>query len=166
MNAEPRVYVGTYAKYNNGSIAGAWISLDEHGDADSFHAAARTLHKSESDPELMFQDAENIPDALYGESHLDDRIWEWLALDEYERDIVTAWLDHVGGDDSIDYIIDCHIGNADSWQDYVYDWVDALGILDSMPENLRSYFDYEAFGRDLRGDLTVAETPKGVIVFS
>ena len=114
----------------------------------------------------MFQDAENIPDALYGESHLDDRIWEWLALDEYERDIVAAWLDHVGGDDSIDYIIDCHIGNADSWQDYVYDWVDALGILDSMPENLRSYFDYEAFGRDLRGDLTVAETPKGVIVFS
>ena len=25
-----RVYVGTYEKYNNGSIAGAWIDLEDH----------------------------------------------------------------------------------------------------------------------------------------
>jgi hypothetical protein len=26
----PRIYVGTYAKYNAGSIAGAWLDLDDY----------------------------------------------------------------------------------------------------------------------------------------
>ena len=33
--------------------------------------------------------------------------------------------------------------------DVAYEIVESAGLLDSMPENLRSYFDYEAFGRDL-----------------
>ena len=56
----PRVYVGTYAKYNNGSIKGAWIDL-EGLDENSFHDACLELHKDESDPELMFQDFEGFP---------------------------------------------------------------------------------------------------------
>ncbi|HMP91047.1 MAG TPA: antirestriction protein ArdA, partial [Kiritimatiellia bacterium] len=56
----PRVYVGTYAKYNDGSIAGEWIDLEGH-DADSFRDACLELHKDEADPELMFQDFEGFP---------------------------------------------------------------------------------------------------------
>src|SRR5690349_16831915 len=54
----PRVYVGTYAKYNNGSIAGAWLDLEDYADKDSFLAACAELHKDEDDPEFMFQDFE------------------------------------------------------------------------------------------------------------
>jgi len=30
------VYVGTYAKYNQGSIAGAWLNLEDYSDKDTF----------------------------------------------------------------------------------------------------------------------------------
>jgi antirestriction protein len=61
------VYVGTFAKYNSGSIKGAWIKLEGH-DAETFQAACLELHSDESDPELMFQDFEGFPRAFYSES--------------------------------------------------------------------------------------------------
>jgi len=161
----PQVYVGTYAKYASGSIAGAWVSLNEYDTAETFDAAARELHKREHDPELMFQDYESFPNAFYGESYLDERLWEWLALDNGEREIVEAWVDNVGGTDSIKYILECYAGSADSWTQYIEDYIDSIGMLDSVPDHLQRYFDHEAYGRDLRHDYTVAETPDGVVVF-
>ena len=40
--------------------------------------------------------------------------------------------------------------------EYAEEYIDDTGLLDSMPENLRWYFDTEAFGRDLliSGDVT------------
>ena len=162
---DAQVYVGTYAKYNNGNLAGAWLSLGEHDTAEAFDAAARKLHNNERDPELMFQDCQGFPDEFYGESWLDERIWEWLALDKRERAVVEAWLDSVGGTESIQYILDHHVGSADSWDDYVADYIEQTGMLDSMPESLRGYFDFDAYGRDLWHEFTVAETSDGVKVF-
>lgn len=158
----PAIYVGTYEKYNNGSIAGEWLSLAEHDTEEKFYDAARKLHKNEHDPELMFQTFENFPRAFYGESGCDSRLWEWLALDKYDREIVAAWLDQCSGTDSIEYILDCHIGSADSWSEYVEDYVDNHI---SIPEHLQGYFDYDAYGQDLRHDYTVADTNGGVWVF-
>ena len=166
MTDHPQVYVGTYGKYTGGSIAGAWLSLDKYDTAETFDAAARKLHKREHDPELMFQDYESFPSAFYGESYLDERLWDWLALDKHDRAVVEAWLDDVGGDDSIEYILDRHIGSADSWSDYVEEYIDQTGMLDGIPDHLQNYFDYEAFGRNLRHNFTVAETSDGVVVFS
>jgi antirestriction protein len=162
----PAIYVGTYGKYNSGSIAGKWLSLDEYNTEEKFYDAARKLHKNEHDPELMFQDFENFPTEFYGESGCDSRLWEWLALDKDQREIVAAWLDQVGGTDSIEYILDCHIGSADSWSDFVADYADNTGDLDSIPDHLQGYFDYEAYGRDLRHSYTVADTSNGVLVFA
>lgn len=164
MTDRPQIYVGTYGKYANGSIAGAWVSLDEHDTEESFYAAARALHKNEHDPELMFQDYEGFPSDLYGESHLDERLWEFLALDEHDREVVSAWLSENGGTDSIEYIKDSYLSRADSWQDYVDVYVDEH-ILPDIPESLRHYFDYEKYGRDLRHDYTVADVSGGVIIF-
>lgn len=43
--------------------------------------------------------------------------------------------------------------------EYTEEYIDDTGLLDSMPENLRWYFDTEAFGRDLLigGDVTEVE---------
>ena len=30
--SEVKVYVGTYAKYNNGSLSGAWLDLSDYSD--------------------------------------------------------------------------------------------------------------------------------------
>ncbi|WP_141034030.1 antirestriction protein ArdA, partial [Escherichia coli] len=56
----PAVYVGTWHKYNCGSIAGRWFDLTTFDDERDFFAACRALHQDETDPELMFQDYECV----------------------------------------------------------------------------------------------------------
>lgn len=71
-----RVYVGTYAKYNAGSLEGKWLTLSDYANKAEFIAACRELHKDEADPELMFQDWEGVPSWMIGESHIDAEVWE------------------------------------------------------------------------------------------
>lgn len=61
---KPRVYVGTWNKYNNGSIAGGWINLNDCKDYEEFLSKCHALHKRERDPEYMVQDYEDFPDGL------------------------------------------------------------------------------------------------------
>ena len=37
--SEAKVYVGTYAKYNNGSLSGAWLDLSDYSDKEEFYEA-------------------------------------------------------------------------------------------------------------------------------
>lgn len=60
----PQVYVGTWAKYNAGSIAGAWIALRDYSNYNEFLKACYDLHSDERDPELMIQDTEDMPDGM------------------------------------------------------------------------------------------------------
>jgi len=59
-----QVYVGTYSKYNNGNLDGAWLDLSKFETYADFMKACRELHKDERDPEFMIQDAEGFPDGL------------------------------------------------------------------------------------------------------
>lgn len=61
---KPKVYVGTYKKYNEASLKGGWVTLTDYKDYASFMAACFKLHKDERDPELMIQDAEDMPEGL------------------------------------------------------------------------------------------------------
>lgn len=64
MTLEPRVYVGTYKKYNEGRNKGGWVTLTDYKDYADFMKACFKLHKDERDPELMIQDADDMPDGL------------------------------------------------------------------------------------------------------
>ncbi|HHE4551427.1 TPA: antirestriction protein ArdA [Escherichia coli] len=51
----PAVYVGTWAKYNNGSIEGCWFNdLTVFETESDFLSAARKFHQDEKDPEFMY----------------------------------------------------------------------------------------------------------------
>ena len=47
--SEARVYVGTYGKYNAGSLLGEWLDLSDYSDKEEFYNACRELHKDEED---------------------------------------------------------------------------------------------------------------------
>lgn len=70
--SEAKIYVGTYGKYNAGSIFGKQLDLSDYSDKDEFNEAYQKLHKDEEDTEYLYQDWENIPDSLIGESWLFD----------------------------------------------------------------------------------------------
>ena len=62
---------------------------------------------------------------------------------------------------------DSYLGTFDSLEDWAEDYLENTGGLESMPENLRRYFDFEAFARDCRlnGDIYEVTTPEGLAVF-
>ena len=127
----PRVYVGTYAKYNSGSIAGQWLDLAEFaGDKDGFMDRCREIHADESDPEFMFQDFEGFPRAFYGESGLADGLWEWLELDEEDRELLAVYHEATGNDDgTIDDAREAFAGRFDSEADFCEDLAEQTGAL-------------------------------------
>lgn len=155
--SEARIYVGTYAKYNGGSIFGKWLDLSDYSDKEEFSEACRELHKDEQDPEFMFQDWEYIPSDLIGESWLADNIFEIIeAIDELDDDKKAAfevWLNHGSHDitnkditDLIRSFEDDFQGAYDDEEDYAYEIVDECY---DLPEFAKTYFDYAKFARDL-----------------
>lgn len=76
-----RVYIGTYKKYNNGSIAGKWIDLAQFNSYEEFVKECRKVHKDELDPEFMIQDYEDFPDGLAPS--------EWISEKDF-NDVIQA----------------------------------------------------------------------------
>jgi antirestriction protein len=163
----PRVYVGTYAKYNSGSIKGAWLDLDDYADRDEFYAACKALHADETDPEFMFQDFENFPRSLYSESNVSEDLFAWLELDEDDRELLAAYQDGVNGDGTIEQARDAFMGKADSEADWAEQWLDDTGQLAELSDWAKSYFDFEAYARDARlgGDVTFVRHEGDLWVF-
>ena len=144
----PRIYVGTYAKYNNGSIQGEWLDLDDYNDKSDFIQACLELHDDEEDPELMFQDWENIPDLFISECSIDPDFWDYMNCDR-DEDAKAAYLWCFGEWDESDFD-ERYRGQYDSFTELAEQLLDETGELEAIPENLRYYFDYEKYGRDLQ----------------
>lgn len=141
---DARLYVGTYAKYNAGSLKGAWLDLADYPDRDSFLEACAELHADEHDPELMFQDFEGFPKAWYSESSAPpDILWEWLELDESEQLAFAAYADHMGGDVTVDGFREAYCGQWDSGADFAEHVAEECGAV--SPENANwIVIDWEA----------------------
>ena len=157
----PRVYVGTYHKYASGDLFGKWMDLDEFADVDEFLTACRELHKDEKDPEFMLQDYENMPRELYGESAFNlERMIDYAALDDDEKEILDAWLEIRSAEGDISDMLEaaqdaffCQVDELE-WRAVAEYCADEKLI--EIPENLWNYFDFEAYGRDLSMEMTMA----------
>ncbi|EBQ9612283.1 DUF1472 domain-containing protein [Salmonella enterica subsp. enterica serovar Eastbourne] len=146
----PAVYVGTWHKYNCGSIAGRWFDLTTFDDESDFFAACRALHQDEADPELMFQDYEGFPGNMASECHIN---WAWVegfrrARDEGCEEAYRLWVDDTGETD-FDSFRDAWWGEADSEEAFAVEFASDTGLLADVPETVALYFDYEAYARDL-----------------
>lgn len=90
--SNPRVYVGTYGKYNRGSLGGGWLSLMDCKDYQDFLRRCGRLHRGERDPEFMIQDTEDFPDGL--------DCGEWLSEQDFNdiRQAVSEGDDYLNDD--------------------------------------------------------------------
>ena len=150
----PAVYVGTYHKYNCGSIFGKWLDITAFADYDEFLAVCRFLHRDEADPEFMAQDYENFQEEWYTEGFMSreefDKIQEFAELDEDEREAFEAFLDlKCDSDLSVDDFREAYCGEWDSEEEFARNIVEECGMLDNVPESLKDYFDFERYADEL-----------------
>lgn len=148
------VYVGTYHKYNCGSIEGQWLDLTDYANHDEFMEACRALHADEEDPELMFQDFEGFPYAYYGESYISPEVWAYIAkCEELGMDVVDAGL-KCGI--ALQNIEDAYCGQYDSDRAFAMDLADACGFepSDTWPA---CHIDWDAAARHLMMDHDVCD---------
>ena len=152
LDGQPSVYCGTYRKYNEGSLYGAWLDISKFCDYEEFIDVCRQLHADEEDPELMFQDYECFPSALYNESCMDEEafsmIQEYAGLDDDEKEAVDDWMD-LGHDFDMERFNEAYQGHFSSEEDFAEHIVDECYDIEKCMGSLSSYFDYEAFARDL-----------------
>ena len=142
----PAVYVGTYHKYNCGSLAGMWVDLSTFVDYAEFIDFCHALHCDEADPELMFQDYENFPRQLYSESCFDEDTFDTIIeYFNHDQDAVNAFLGCYRIDE-LDKFDDAYVGRFDSEADFARHIVDEFYTLEGL---LANYFDYDAFADDL-----------------
>ena len=148
----PALYCGTYGKYNSGNFSGMWLNVSTFDDYEDFENFCLAIHADERDPELMYQDFENMPDSLYHESMGEEefnKIAEYCELcDDYGVEAVEDFL-KLYRPDYIDMMRVAYAGVYYSKEDFAREFVNNRYDLENMMGDLADYFDYEAFARDL-----------------
>ncbi len=161
------VYVGTYQKYNEGSLYGKWIDLSDYSDLGEFYKEIRELHKDEDDPEFMFQDYE-APELiksldLISEGYISKDIFEILQAIEdssYDHEVIEAYLVSCGynGEDIsevIEKVDEAYNGEYSSDEEFVQELLEDCG---ELPTDLPSYvhIDWERTARDIMYDYSAS----------
>ena len=153
---EPRIYVGTYNKYNNGSIAGKWLDLNDYENIEDFYKACYELHKDEHDPEFMFQDWEYIPGSMIGESWLSDEFYDFLEAVNYSHIDYEIFLSAIEHGINWDSVENDYRGEAASDEDFAMEFAEETGFC--QPGQWPYYaIDWQAAARDLMYDYTEIE---------
>ena len=151
----PSIYVGTYAKYNNGSINGALLKLTNYADSKEFYEACKELHKDEIDPEYMFQDYEGFPESLYSESGNIDEIYQYLDFINDNNIDAASFEAYMSLGNDLEYAIknfdEAYQGKWNSEREFCEYLFDETN---EIPSNLTSYIDYERVSRDYMYDHT------------
>lgn len=152
-SSDPAVYVGTYRQYCNGSLYGEWVNLKSFDSHEDFIEFCNLLHFMEDDPELMYQDLMNFPEAWYSESELNEdtfeKILEFAKLSDEKQSAFKDYLEEVNSEADIEEFNDAYEGDYDSEVDFAEYIAKELYFDKLKDEFVERYFDYEKFASDL-----------------
>ena len=170
-----RIFLNTWGNYNeNGADGGEWIELP----MDEYELEEAMIHIAESmgddDPEWFINDYEWTSEIKPGEidemeniQELNDWVKELDGLDEYEQEEIAAAMEAFGCD-----FEEAFDGQKSARYTFYREMrleevaemlVEECYFTKDTPEIFRTYFDYEAFARDLHLE-GYYETSYGVIV--
>lgn len=179
------MYAACLASYNNGRLHGAHIEITSDIDDMAEQVAAMlraspypnvtVKHEGKQVPSAEEWAVHDWDDdtglfSVLGETSDLKAIARIAAMVEHAESelgndgpaIVSAYWDNMGvssmPDDpheAVEAARDAYAGSFDSWTDWAEQYLEDTGGLSEIPEHLRYYFDYEAYGRDanLNGDL-------------
>lgn len=156
-----KVYLTNLGKYNEGQLIGEWVELpctdDELEEVkEKIGISDEPDENGNYYEEWFITDYEtDIHGFTVGEyDNLDDlnKLAETLDnLNEYDREVVEAMISEgYSLEDALDKKDDCMFYiDCNDMEDVAWKYAEETGLLDSIPENLQSYFDFKAFGWDM-----------------
>ena len=146
--SNPQIYVACLSAYNNGYLHGEWI--DANQDVDQIKEEIQAMLNASPMPdaeEYAIHDYNDMPNL--GEwPDLDEVVKAAELVEQYSLEAVNAYLSYTGGSD-LDDFESSYQGEYSSPEDFAYQLVEDLGLLQGVPDTLKYYFDYEAYARDL-----------------
>ena len=160
------IFITNLGKYNEGELVGEWVKLPVS--EEELEAVFERIGINEEYEEHFITDYEtDITGLKVGEyDSIEDlnELAETLEdLDEYEREIVEAMISE-GYDleEALEKKDDCMVyHDCNDMTDVAEQYAEETGLLDSIPENLRYYFNFEAYGRDMGIEGTFVFTNNG-----
>ena len=169
---------GSYNECNERALGSKWLDFDEYEDWDAIVEELKQegFELDGIDEELFVQDIEGIPTSCqdWDNTHpqeIFELIKESGVLDyECKYELMEAYCEVRSFEEWSDRVKQC----GENWDsdiafykgqdmyDVAYNLVNEFYDLDKMLGHLASYFDYNAFARDLKFD-GYTETSNGVI---
>lgn len=169
-------FVTNMREYTKGNIIGEWV--DFPCEIEDWKKALKRIGIGETSEEFFFTDYESEVADLTKElgeienyEDLQELAEKLEELEKGEREVFEASLE----------VEPCKCASACSWRiDTLGEWMlyenvnsdydlgeyyaEEGGILNNIPENLRYYFDFEAYGRDISIEEGGTYTSKGYLV--
>lgn len=122
MSKNPSVFLELS---NELSKQGNWVDLTQFKSHEDFFA---WLTDRVGEQSWWFSDNVGFPDAFFAERGLDERLWEWLALSEQDKDIWRAALTAFGNEVSCRDAQELFYGHYDSQADFASQYAEEAGL--------------------------------------
>lgn len=172
-----KIYLTNLGKYNEGELLGEWVELPvSEEELNEIFDRIKICHDGieYSDEcgnpyeEYFITDYEtDISGFSIGEydslSKLNEIAETLEGLEEYEKEVVEAMMSEgYDLDEALERKDDCMVYyDCNDMTDVAEQYAEETGLLDSIPERLRFYFDFEKFGQDMSFEGHFVFTDKG-----
>lgn len=153
---EVKVWVGNLGKYNEGNLVGKWIELPIN--EDDFEKVLESIGIDNEQYEEIFMADYDVPfdSKELGEytsiEKLNDIAERYDCLRDNEKEVFNEISDEFKLDEAFDIVENGYYMiyfGCDDMEDVAIQYVDDTGLLDSIPNDLIDYFDYNSYGRDM-----------------
>lgn len=159
MNATTATDAAAFFYIDGIPTKGTWVALDASTTWESISEAIKAAIPGSNPDEILCADVEG--EACHFLNAFDGfNLYGWLeyaaALENshLDQEIAAAYCDMIGEwtPGAVENAEDAYLGTFDSPAEFAEDLMEQTGGLEAIPENLRYYFDFEKFARDLLMD--------------
>lgn len=138
-------------------------------DRHTYAINCRVCHRKGTVPsaeEYAVHDYDGVPGS-WGEHPDLEKLVEFARLYEEHGEAFALFVDDEGGEVDEERFLDRYQGTHDTEAAWAEQFLEDTGGLSEIPENLRYYFDFDAYARDARlnGDVTFIRGSEGLHVF-
>lgn len=160
------LYISTYHKYNNGSLAGEWVELPNSNLDEVLERIAKKAPSEDAEQcEFMIQDFETDLNFKIDESDSIEELNELAEQSERwtddEKEAFGCFIDNGYDFEEAAQKVKDHdyfYIEADNETELAENYIDEIGGLNCLPrEELERYFDFEKYGRELGFSFTKTE---------